>query len=163
MNVADELPEYKRKFLVVIDDSPECDRAVTFAANRVRRTGGIVALLSVIDSADFQQFIGVEEVMRAEAREEAERMLDKRIARIKKIGPIRTETIIREGKVLDAIEQVVLADPRIAVLVLAASPGKEGPGPLVTSFASRSGTSALPVLVAIVPGAMTDEQIVALA
>lgn len=160
--MTDELPEYKRKFLVVIDDSPECDRAVTFAAHRVRRTGGTVTLLSVIDSADFQQFIGVEDVMRAEAREEAERMIDQRIARIKKIGSIRTETIIREGKVVDAIEQLVGADPAIAVLVLAASSGKEGPGPLVTSFASRSGAAALPVLIAIVPGSMTDEQIIAI-
>ena len=159
--MADTLPEYKRKFLVVIDDSPECDRAVTFAANRVHRTGGTVVLLAVIDSADFQQFIGVEEVMRAEAREEAERMLDKRIARIKKIGPIRTETAIREGNVVDAIEQVILADPSIAVLALAASLGKDGPGALVTSFASRSGAAALPVLVTIVPGSMSDEQIVA--
>ena len=160
--MTDELPEYKRKFLVVIDDSPECDRAVTFAAHRVHRTGGTVTLLSVIDSADFQQFIGVEDVMRAEAREEAERMLDQRIARIKKIGPIPTETVIREGKVVDAIEQLVVADPAIAVLVLAASSGKDGPGPLVTSFASRSGATALPVLVAIVPGSMTDEQIIAI-
>ena len=38
---------------------------------------------------------------------------------------------------------------------------KEGPGALVTSFASRSGAAGLPVLVTIVPGSMTDEQIVA--
>jgi nucleotide-binding universal stress UspA family protein len=159
--VAGEVSEYKRKFLVVIDDGPDCDRAVTFAANRVKRTGGTVVLLTVIDSADFQQFLGVEEVMRAEAREEAERLLDQRIARINKIGTIRTETVIREGEVISEIERVVLADPAIAVLVLAASAGKEGPGALVTSFASRSGAAGLPVLVTIVPGSMTDEQIVA--
>lgn len=159
--MAEELPEYKRKFLVVIDDTPECDRGVTFAAHRVRRTGGTVVLLSVIDSADFQQFIGVEEVMRAEAREEAERNLDKRVARIKKIANIRTETVIREGQLIDEIGHVILADPGIAVLVLAASASKEGPGPLVTAFASRTGATALPVLVTIVPGSMTDEQIVA--
>ena len=161
--LADIQSEYKRKFLVVIDDSPECDRAVTFAAHRVHRTGGTVVLLSIIDSADFQQFLGVEEVMRAEARDEAERLLDQRIARINKIGSVRTETLIREGEVIEQIESVVLADPAIAVLVLAASAGKEGPGPLVTAFASRSGAAGLPVLVAIVPGSMTDEQIVALA
>lgn len=155
------LSEYKRKFLVVIDDSPESDRAVTFAAHRVNRTGGTVVLLTVIDSADFQQFLGVEEVMRAEAREEAERTLDRRVARIKKIGSIRTESVIREGQLIEEIERVVLADPAIAVLVLAASAGKEGPGTLVTSFAQRSGAAALPVLVTIVPGSMTDEQIVA--
>lgn len=153
--------EYKRKFLVVIDESPESDRAVTFAANRVKRTGGTVVLLSVIDSADFQQFLGVEEVMRAEAREAAEGLLDQRVARIKKVGNVRTETVIREGKLIEEIERVVLADPGIAVLVLAASAGKEGPGTLVTSFASRSGAAGLPVLITIVPGSMTDEQIVA--
>lgn len=159
--MADDVSEYKRKFLVVIDDSPECDRAVTFAAHRVKRTGGTVVLLSVIDSADFQQFLGVEEVMRAEARETAERLLDQRIARISKIGNVRTETVITEGEVIEAIERVVLADPSIAVLVLAASAGKEGPGALVTSFASRTGAAGLPVLVTIVPGSMTDDQIVA--
>ena len=153
--------DYSRKFLVLIDESPDCDRAVTFAAHRVKRTGGTVVLLTVIDSADFQQFIGVEEVMRAEAREEAERLLDQRIAHINRIGGVRTETVIREGQVIEEIERVVLADPAIAVLVLAASAAKEGPGALVTSFASRSGAAGLPVLVTIVPGSMTDAQIVA--
>ncbi len=153
--------EYRRKFLVVIDDTPECDRAVTFAAHRVKRTGGTVVLLSVIDSADFQQFLGVEEVMRAEAREEAERLLDQRIARIAAIGDIRTETVIREGRPIEEIEKLIAQDPGIGILVLAASTSPEGPGPLVTAFATRSGGGALPILVAIVPGSMTDEQIVA--
>ena len=69
--------DYKRKFLVVVDDTPECDRAVAFAAYRVRRTGGTVVLLAVIESADFQHWLGVEDVMRAEALEEAERLLAK--------------------------------------------------------------------------------------
>jgi len=95
------MSEYKRKFLVVIDESKEADRAITFAANRVKRTGGTVVLLSVIDSQDFTQFLGVEEVMRAEAREEAERLLDTKRARIGQIGEgIRTETVIREGDVV---------------------------------------------------------------
>ena len=159
--MSEPVAEYKRKFLVVIDDSEECDRAVTFAANRVKRTGGTVVLLSVINTADFQQYLGVEEVMRAEARDEAERLLDQRIARIGKIGNVRTETLIREGELNAEIDRVILADPGIAVLVLAASAGKEGPGQLVTSFAGRSGAAALPVLVTIVPGSMTDAQIVA--
>ena len=56
---------YNRKFLVLIDESPECDRAVTFAAHRVKRTGGALVLLSVIDTQDFDQFIGVADAMRA--------------------------------------------------------------------------------------------------
>ncbi|CAN7282873.1 hypothetical protein VW23_007430 [Devosia insulae DS-56] len=156
------MSEYKRKFLVVIDESKEADRAITFAANRVKRTGGTVVLLSVIDSQDFTQFLGVEEVMRAEAREEAERLLDTKRARIGQIGEgIRTETVIREGDLVSEIERLVAEDAGIAILVIAAAGGKEGPGPLVSSFATRAGQAALPVIVTIIPGTMTDEQIVA--
>jgi nucleotide-binding universal stress UspA family protein len=151
---------YARKFLVVIDDTPECDRALTFAAHRVKRTGGTLVLMSVIDSEDFGQFIGVGDVMRAEARNEAERNLDTRIARIGQIGQIRTETVIREGRPAESIEAVIADDPGIAILVLAAGTGDKGPGPLVTHFA---GHSRLHILVTIVPGAMTDEEIVAVA
>jgi nucleotide-binding universal stress UspA family protein len=151
---------HARKFLVIIDDTAECDRAVSFAAHRVKRTGGTLVLMSVIDSEDFGQFIGVGDVMRAEARNEAERNLDTRIARIGQIGQIRTETVIREGRPAEAIEAVVADDPGIAILVLAATIGDKGPGPLVTHFA---GNNRLHVLVTIVPGAMTDEEIVAVA
>ena len=82
--------------------------------------GGTLVLLSVIDSEDFGQFIGVGDVMRAEARQEAERMLDTRIARIRDIGQVRTETVIREGRPAEAIEQLVAEDPGIAILVIAA-------------------------------------------
>ena len=151
---------YSRKFLVVIDDSPECDRAVSFAAHRVRRTGGTLVLMSVIDSADFDQFIGVADTMRAEARQEAERNLNTRIARIAEIGAIRTETVIREGSPVEAIEQVVADDPGIGILVLAAGQGDKGPGPLVLHFV---GHTRLHILVTVVPGAMTDAEIVAVA
>jgi nucleotide-binding universal stress UspA family protein len=151
---------YSRKFLVLIDDSPECDRAVMFAAHRVNRTGGTLVLLSVIDTADFDQFIGVAETMRAEARDEAERTLDTRIARIRDIGQIRTETVIREGRPAEAIEKLAAEDPGIGILVIASSQSDKGPGPLVTHFAAHN---RLHILVTIVPGAMTNEEIVAVA
>jgi nucleotide-binding universal stress UspA family protein len=152
--------DYSRKFLVLIDESPECDRAVSFAAHRMNRTGGTLVLLSAIDTTDFGQFIGVADTMRAEARDQAERNLDARIARIAEIGQIRTETLIREGTPAEAIEQVIAEDPGIAVLVLAASRTDKGPGPLVQHFVANN---RLHVLVTIVPAAMTDEEIVAVA
>ncbi len=151
---------YSRKFLVLIDESPECDRAVSFAAHRVRRTGGTVVLMSVIDTEDFAQFIGVADTMRAEARDEAERNLDARIARIAEIGQVRTETVIREGRPDEAIEAVLAGDPGIGILVIAAGVGDKGPGPLVTHFAAHN---RLHVLVTIVPGAMTEDEIIAAA
>jgi len=160
VRLADITPDYRRKFLVVIDETEECDRAVTFAAYRVKRTGGTVVLLSVIDTADFQQFLGVEEVMRAEAREEAERLLDRRLARIADMGgKITVETVIREGDALAAIRDLIEKDKDIGILVLAASASQDGPGPLVSAFVGRAHDLHVPLT--IVPGAMTDEEIIA--
>ncbi|MDB5507138.1 MAG: universal stress protein [Devosia sp.] len=157
--MAEPVTDYARKFLVIIDDTPECDRAVTFAAYRVKRTGGTVVMMSVIDTGEFEQYMGVGEVMRAEARDEAERNLDARIARINSIGTIRIETVIREGDGPTEIDTLIREDSGIAILALAAGTGPEGPGSLVTHFATRANT--LPVLLTIVPGSMTDEQIIA--
>jgi len=151
--------EYKRKFLVVIDETPECERALTFAAYRVKRTGGTVVLMSVIQKPEFIG-LGVEDVLRAEAVEEAERNLDVRLARIRDIGEVRSESVIREGSAAEEIEHVIDQDRDIAILVLAASTSGEGPGPLVTHFANRA--NALPIPLTIVPGRMSDEEIIAI-
>jgi len=151
--------EYKRKFLVLIDETEECDRALTFAAFRVKRTGGTVVLLSIIAKPEFIG-LGVEDVLRAEAAEQAERNLDIRLARIRDIGDVRSESVIREGDPPEEIERLIAQDRDIAILVLAASTGTEGPGPLVTHFASRA--NALPIPLTIVPGRMTDEEIIAI-
>ena len=149
---------YKRKFLVVVDESAECDRAVMFAALRVLRTGGTVVLLSVIEPPEFQG-LGVEDVLRAEAREAAEQALDARLRHIARLGDIKVETVIREGRPVEQVELLITADPDIAILVLASNATGEGPGLLVASFAARSGAMHIPVT--IVPGSMTDDEIVA--
>ena len=151
--------EYKRKFLVVIDETEECDRALTFAAFRVKRTGGTVVLVTVIPKPEFIG-MGVEDVLRAEAVEEAERNLDERLARIKEIGDVRAESVIREGNGPEQIEELIDKDHGIAILVLAASKSTEGPGPLVTHFAARA--NALPIPLTIVPGRMSDDEIIAI-
>jgi len=150
--------EYKRKFLVVIDDTEECDRALTFAAFRVKRTGGTVVLMSVVPTPEFIG-LGVEEVLRAEAVEEAERILDARLARLRDIGDIKVESVIREGDGPEQIERVIAEDHDIAILVLAAAVSADGPGPLVTHFATRA--NSLPIPLTVVPGRMSDEEIIA--
>lgn len=150
--------EYKRKFLVVIDETVECDRALTFAAYRVKRTGGTVVLVSVVQSPEFVG-MGVEEVLRAEAVEEAERNLDVRLARLRDIGDVRSESVIREGEAVEEIERLINADRSIAILVLAASISSDGPGPLVMHFASRA--NGLPIPFTVVPGRLTDDEIIA--
>ena len=70
---------HKPKFLVVIDDTPECDRAVYFASRRAARVAVTVVMLRVvIETHDRnQQWIGVADIMKAEAHEEANTMLAK--------------------------------------------------------------------------------------
>ena len=54
-----------RKFLVVVDETPECMNAMRFAARRAQNTGGGVVMLYVIAPDDFQHWVGVAELMQA--------------------------------------------------------------------------------------------------
>lgn len=159
--MSEALPDYRRKFLVVLDGSKDAIRAAIFAGYRVRRTGGTLKLLTIIETQDFGQFLGVEEVMRAEAREAAEALLDAARVRLSELGDIRIETLIREGHIREAVEAVIAEDPAIGILVLAASTSKEAPGTLITDFVARSGAGTLPVIVTIVPGSMSEAEIIA--
>ena len=58
---------HRRKFLSIIDDTPECERAVAYASKRAESTGGMLVLLYVIEPGDFQHWLGVEKIMREEA------------------------------------------------------------------------------------------------
>jgi nucleotide-binding universal stress UspA family protein len=146
---------HKAKFLVVIDDSPECDRAVYFASRRAARVAVTVVMLRVIETHDHgQQWLGVADIMRAEAHEEANAMLAKFAARSNGIAGITPECVIREGNVAEEILKLIEEDEDIAILVLAAAADTEGPGPLVANLGNTAG--AFPIPVAIVPGHLSD-------
>lgn len=49
-----------RVFLCVVDNTEECINAIYFAACRARRTGGRLALLYIMEPAEFQHWIAVE-------------------------------------------------------------------------------------------------------
>ena len=139
---------HKPKFLVVIDDTPECDRAVYFASRRAARVAVTVVMLRVIETHDHgQQWLGVADIMRAEAREEANAMLAKFAGRSNGIAGITPECVIREGDVSGEILKLIEEDEDISVLVLAAAVDSEGPGPLVSSLGKTAG---------IVPGSDCD-------
>jgi nucleotide-binding universal stress UspA family protein len=149
---------HKPKFLVVIDDSPECDRAVYYASRRAARTGVTLVMLRVIEMHDrAQQWLGVADIMRAEAHEEANAALDRAAARANGVAGITPERVIREGDKAQEILNTIEEDEDIAVLILAAGTGKEGPGPLVASLGKTAGTYPIPV--AIVPGHLSDEDL----
>ena len=148
----------RTKCLVIVDDSAECRLALRFASRRAARTGGGVVLLYVIQPADFQHWVAVENIMRQEAREEAENIMQDLAAEAVDWSGIMPEFRIREGRKQDEILALLDEDPDIRLLVLGASTQKEGPGPLVSALAGQmSGSMRVPVTV--VPGRMTFEEI----
>ena len=68
--------------------------------------------------------------------------------------------MIRDGETSQEILKVIDEDEDIAILVLAAGTGKDGPGPLVTGLGKTAGNYPIPV--AIVPGHLSDEDLDAL-
>ena len=66
-----------RIFLVVVDDTEEMSVALHYAARRARNSGGRVALLYVIEPGELQHFGAIEELMRAESRDDAEQLMQR--------------------------------------------------------------------------------------
>src|SRR5919198_3070055 len=96
---------HKRKYLVVIDDTPECDRAVYWASQRAARTNSTLVMLRVIETEDRnQQWLGVADIMKAEAHEAANEALDRASGRANGVAAITPERVIREG---DPSEQIL--------------------------------------------------------
>ena len=148
-----------RKFLVVIDRTPECKVALRFATRRAQHTGGRVTLMCAATPPDFQQWRGVEEIMRDEAHAEAEAMLHEAAKAVNDLSGILPELVIPYGLTTECLAALLKADRDISILVLASGTAKEGPGPLVSMFGAA--VQAIPVT--IVPGNFTEEQIDALA
>ncbi len=152
---------HKPKYLVVIDESPECDRAVYYASRRAARTGAGVVMLLVIEPHDrHQQWLGVADIMKAEAHEAANTILDQFQARANGVAGITPERVVRDGEKSEQILKLIDEDEDITTLVLAAGTGKDGPGPLVASLRETAGDYPIPV--AIVPGHLGDEELDAL-
>ncbi|MFD0978349.1 universal stress protein [Tropicimonas aquimaris] len=146
-----------RKFLVVLDDTRECLNAMRFAAMRAAHTGGGVEILSVIPPEEFQHWIGVGDIMRAEARERIEVHFEVFAKWMRDRQGIDPHLVIREGEPVPELLALIKEDPDIGVLVLGAGTGKGGPGPLVTQLTRNAGT--LPIPITIVPGSLSKEQL----
>ena len=153
---------HRRKFLAVIDDTPECSRAVIYAARRAERTSGGLTMLYVIEPSGFQHWIGVENIMRAEAMDEAEATLARFADIARRHSSVEPELVIREGNRADEIAGLIGEDEDIAILVLAAGTSKEGPGPLVTALAAKQ-AATFPIPITIAPGHLDDAAISAIA
>ncbi|MCJ7787852.1 MAG: universal stress protein [Methyloceanibacter sp.] len=157
---------HKRKFLVVVDETPECESALAFAASRAQRTHGQLALLYVIEpGVEFQHWLGIEEVAREEGLNKAKAVFRLFGRKLKAMGfeQLVPEEIVREGMKDEEITLLIEEDQDIGVLVLGASKDPSGPGPLVSTLAGGRLAGTFPVPITVVPGHLSIEEILALA
>ncbi len=89
-------PPVDRIFLCVIDSTVEVRVAIRFASRRAWRTGGRVAMLYVMEPADFQHWMSVEAKRREERRAEAARVLQERASEVHDIGGTLPTLYVRE-------------------------------------------------------------------
>jgi len=151
-------PPKERVFLVVVDESEEMQNALRYASRRARKTNGRVALLYVIEPAEFQHWLGVERVMQDEARQQAEQTLQALAAKVQAESGSLPILHVREGRRRDELLALIEEEPSISLLVLGMATGREGPGPLVTYLVSQMG-GQMRVPVTLVPGQLTEQEI----
>jgi nucleotide-binding universal stress UspA family protein len=146
-----------RTYLVVIDDSPEAEIALRFAARRAVRTGGGVEILSLVEPQEFIAFGGVQATIEDEARQHAEGLVAAAAGTLIAESGLRPAITVRSGEGPRVIRELIAANPEIAALVLGAA-ASGAPGPLIAHFAGTD-AGTLPVPVMIIPGSLSPEQI----
>ena len=157
--------DHFRKFLIVVDESPEVETALYYAANRMQRSSGALVMLYVIVPQEFQHWINVRQQQVEEETAKAKALFRLMRRKLNLVGyeNVACEEIIREGSKGEEIRKLIDEDEDIAVLVLGASDDPAGPGPLVASLASGTAAGNFPIPITIVPGALALEEIQALA
>ena len=158
-------PGHHRKFLVVVDDSPEFEVALFFAARVAMRTKGSLVMLYVEEPLKLGGWMHI----KVDAPEMLQKKAEAKIAaftrNLDELGfkGLRTETIFRTGDKAEEIVRAITNDEDIAVLVLGASVSNAGPGPLVTSLVSGDQAGTFPIPIYVVPGGLSNEEIAGLA
>jgi len=156
---------HRRKFLVIVDESPEGETALYYAARRAERTGGGLALLFVIEPPEMTHWLGVGDAFREEQYNKARavfRLLNRKLRNWGFDGFL-AEEIMREGQRAEEIVKLIEEDEDFGILVLGASTDPAGPGPLVSSLAAGTKAGTFPIPITIVPGNLTLEELAGLA
>jgi hypothetical protein len=146
-----------RTYLVVIDESPEAEIALRFAARRAAKTGGNVEILALIPRPDFVQWGGVMATIEEEGRERAEALVARAAGTLFTESGLKPSITVREGDGPKIVREMLAANREIAALVLGAA-ANGPPGPMVTHFAG-SDAGNLPVPLMIIPGALDMDAI----
>lgn len=156
---------HQRKFLLIIDEAPEVETAIYFAASRVAHSGGSLVLLYVIEPQGYQHWMGVRQIHIDEETNKAKALFRLHRRKLNQTGfeNVETEDVIMEGSKVDTIMEIINEDEDIALMVLGASTDPKGPGPLVSTLVGGKTAGAFPVPITVVPGGLSLDHIMALA
>ena len=146
-----------RIYLVVVDESPEAEIALRFAARRAVKTGGGIEIVSIVPPQEFIAFGGVQATIEEEARQHAEGLVAAAAGTIIAESGLRPQITVREGDASQVIRTLIAKNGDIAALVLGAA-ASGAPGALISHFAGTD-AGTLPVPVMIVPGSLSPEAI----
>ncbi|MFV0411259.1 MAG: universal stress protein [Paracoccus sp. (in: a-proteobacteria)] len=149
-----------RKFLVVMDETPECQNAMRFAAMRAARSSGGIVVLAIIPSDSIQHGIGVADLMRQEAEDRIAAQYQLFARWMRDSQSVDPELVIREGEPATELLAHLNDDPEIGVLVLGAATGKSGPGPIISRLLRD--LSVLPCAVTLIPGDLSRDRLEAI-
>lgn len=152
----------RRVFLVVVDESDEMMVALRFACRRALRTSGRVALLHVLEPADFSYSLALESLMEEDRRLEAEKQLQKMAARVNEWTGTMPILYLREGARRAELLKLIEEEPQISILVLGANTGPKGAGPLIEALTGKF-IGKLRIPMTVVPGNLSQEDVDALA
>lgn len=141
-----------RTYLVVIDETPEAEIALRFAARRAVKTGGSVEILALIPQQEFVQWGGVMATIEEEARQRAEALVTRAAGTLLTESGLKPSITVREGDGAKVVREMMAANSDIAALVLGAA-ASGPPGTLVAHFTGAdAGSLSVPVM--IIPGSL---------
>ena len=149
-----------RYILVIADNSSEMEIALEYACARSKKTSRKIILATFIEPLDVLTTQGVTEIMKNEAREEAEKIINKAAAFVKdKTGELPA-LLIREGETISELKNLIEEQQNINVLVLAANSDlkNKNPGPIINSLLTNEMVD-IRVPIMIVPGNFSKEHI----
>ena len=149
-----------RYILVVADNSSEVHIALEYACARSKKTGRKIIIATFIEPLDVLTTQGISEIMKNEAREEAEKVLNTAATIVKEATGIVPILHTREGEIIPELKKLIEEEEGINVLVLAANTNEneKNPGPIINALISRE-ISTLRIPVMIVPGNFSKDHI----
>lgn len=146
-----------RTYLVIVDESPEAEVALRFAARRAAKTEGGVRIVTLVPPTEFVQWGAVQATMQEEARLRAETMVMASAGNLMQESGIRPMITVKTGDPIKVVREIIETEKDIAALVLGAA-ASGNPGPLVAHFTGvEAGKLRCPVM--IIPGSLSSEAI----